>query len=295
MTGPITILDGGMGKLLERSGAPFRQPEWSALALMDAPGAVLQAHRDFLTSGADVITTNAYAVVPFHLGDDRFAASGHELAALAGLLARRACDEADRDVEVAGSLPPLFGSYEPDKFRPGDAPAMYDLLIDAQSEAVDLWLAETVSSIDEATAILDALDRCGDTKPRWISFTVPDEPMAEVTLRSGESIPEAMRAVDGRAHAVLFNCSPPEQISHAIDLALDSADPALRVGAYANAFESKAEGYAANEVLLDRRADLDPEEYHEICAAWVARGATIIGGCCQMFPEHIEALTPLRG
>ena len=32
-----TILDGGMGRELQRLGAPFRQPEWSALALMEGP------------------------------------------------------------------------------------------------------------------------------------------------------------------------------------------------------------------------------------------------------------------
>ena len=35
MAGGITILDGGMGRQLKASGAPFRQPEWSALALID--------------------------------------------------------------------------------------------------------------------------------------------------------------------------------------------------------------------------------------------------------------------
>jgi len=33
------ILDGGMGRELQRRGAPFRQPEWSALALSEAPQA----------------------------------------------------------------------------------------------------------------------------------------------------------------------------------------------------------------------------------------------------------------
>lgn len=33
----MVILDGGMGRELQRSGAPFRQPEWSALALSEAP------------------------------------------------------------------------------------------------------------------------------------------------------------------------------------------------------------------------------------------------------------------
>ena len=31
----LLILDGGMGRQLQAMGAPFRQPEWSALALME--------------------------------------------------------------------------------------------------------------------------------------------------------------------------------------------------------------------------------------------------------------------
>lgn len=44
----VTILDGGMGRELHRRGAPFRQPEWSALALMEAPDIVRETHLDFL-------------------------------------------------------------------------------------------------------------------------------------------------------------------------------------------------------------------------------------------------------
>ena len=32
----VLVLDGGMGRELKAMGAPFRQPEWSALALMEA-------------------------------------------------------------------------------------------------------------------------------------------------------------------------------------------------------------------------------------------------------------------
>ena len=31
----MIILDGGLGRELQAMGAPFRQPEWSALALME--------------------------------------------------------------------------------------------------------------------------------------------------------------------------------------------------------------------------------------------------------------------
>src|SRR6187549_1556174 len=89
----VTILDGGMSRELERSGAPFRQPEWSALALIESPFHVGQAHVAFARNGAEVITTNSYAVVPFHIGQERFDAAGLQLADLAGRLARQTADE----------------------------------------------------------------------------------------------------------------------------------------------------------------------------------------------------------
>ncbi len=88
MTTRITLIYGGMGRELKRMGAPFRQPEWSALALMEAPETVGQAHAAFIAAGAEVIITNSYALVPFHIGETRFATDGQSLAELSGRLAR---------------------------------------------------------------------------------------------------------------------------------------------------------------------------------------------------------------
>lgn len=298
MTDQLIVLDGGMGKHLERTGAPFRQPEWSALALIEDPGAVERAHLDYVEAGAQVLIANAYAVVPFHLGDERFAEQGRELAALAGQLARSAADQADHPVRVAGSLPPLRGSYEPELFRPEEAPGHFAVLVEAQAPFVDLWIGETVSSIAEAEAIIAAVDAHSPAAEIWMSFTVPDEPPGQqVTLRSGESIAAAVQAVRGRVQAVLFNCSPPEAIGvalgHLHDALGDNAE-GIRTGAYANAFVPKPEKYAANEVVLDRRSELTPESYTHICESWIKAGASVIGGCCQMYPEHIRALADLR-
>src|SRR5688572_12459013 len=147
------ILDGGMGRELQRRGAPFRQPEWSALALSEAPQAVEAVHTAYIESGANVITSNSYAVVPFHIGEERFAAEGQALAALAGELARRAVEASGKAVRVAGSLPPLFGSYRPDLFDAARATELLAPLVKGLAPHVDLWLAETQSSIVEARAI----------------------------------------------------------------------------------------------------------------------------------------------
>ena len=127
----FTLLDGGMGKLLHANGAPFQQPEWSALSLMQSPAHVVEAHQQFIDAGADVLITSNYAVVPYHLGDDVFDARCEELVDLAGRLARDVADGAPRPVQVAGSLPPLFGSYEPENFDPERAPALLDRIVEA--------------------------------------------------------------------------------------------------------------------------------------------------------------------
>ena len=189
----ITVLDGGMGRELMRIGAPFRQPEWSALALLEGPDWVVQAHTNFIDAGAEVITTNSYAIVPFHLGDERFAARGLELAELSGRLARQAADAAPSPVRVAGSLPPLFGSYRPDLFDAAAAGPIIDPLVEGLAPHVDVWLGETLSAIAEVRTVRDAIDRAGvGDRPLWISFTLDDHHPG--TLRSGEPIDEAVAA-----------------------------------------------------------------------------------------------------
>ncbi len=295
MTGRITLLDGGMGRELKRMGAPFRQPQWSALALMEAPDFVSQAHAAFITAGAEVVTTNSYAVVPFHIGEDRFAADGRMLAERAGRLARAAADDgASRKILVAASLPPLFGSYRPDLFDPARAPALLQTLIEGLSPHADLWLAETLGSIAEAAAVKDAL--AGDARPLWISFTLADdrpEP-SDPRLRSGEPVAEAVgAAVRLGAAAVLFNCSQPEVMAPALEVARDTLaelDAAVKTGAYANTFQPKDESTQANEEVSDLRSDLEPPGYLGFARDWVARGATIVGGCCGIGPAHIATL-----
>lgn len=299
MASTITILDGGMGRQLEVSGAPFRQPEWSALALMEAPDTVGRAHEAFIAAGAEVITTNSYALVPFHIGEARFASEGRRLADLAGRLAREAADGSGREVLVAGSLPPLFGSYRPDLFDPVRAPALLAVLVAGLSPHVDLWLAETLGSIDEARAVAAAIT--GDARPLWLSFTLRDDvaDLHHPRLRSGEAVGEAAEAVvDLGAAAILFNCSQPEVMAGAIEAAeraISGAGLRLRIGVYANAFPPQPEDAAANEGVSVLRGDLDPAAYLRFARDWVAHGATIVGGCCGIGPEHIAALRSAFG
>lgn len=289
----MVILDGGMGRELQRSGAPFRQPEWSALALSEAPEAVVGVHAAFIAAGAQVITSNSYAVVPFHIGEERFAKEGQQLANIAGQLARHAADTGAHPVRVAGSLPPLFGSYRPDLFQPERVAEVLLPLLQGLAPHVDLWLAETQSSIAEVRAIHQHLPE--DGRPFWVSFTLQDEEVDAVPrLRSGEPVADAIEAVIGLgAAAVLFNCSQPEVIGAAIDVVREltqqhNAD--IAIGAYANAFPPQPKEATANDGLDELREDLDPPGYLAWATDWRERGASLVGGCCGIGPEHIAEL-----
>jgi homocysteine S-methyltransferase len=290
----ILILDGGMGRQLEQMGAPFRQPEWSALALMEAPEFVTKAHQQFVEAGAEILTTNSYALVPFHIGEEKFSSDGKKLIKLAAQLARNAADSAPHKVTVAGSLPPVFGSYRPDWFKADEAEAVYIPLISEQEDYVDVWIAETISSLIEAQTVMKCLE--GSDKPVWMSFTITDRDGKDIPpqLRSGESVKEAAtEAIRLGVSAILFNCSQPEEMGPALRI-IQKMQLDIPYGVYANAFPPIKKDRNASGAVTKLRDDTTPERYLEIAQKWRDLGATIIGGCCGIGPEHIQALTKLN-
>jgi len=271
-----------MSRELMRLGAPFRQPEWTALALIETPDLVRRAHEQFARAGAEVLTTNAYAVVPFHLGDDRFRRDGRRLAALAASLARSVADEFG--ARVAGCLPPPLGSFRPDLFAPDDARRVLEVLVEAQAPLADLWLTETMSSIAEAEL---AAALVGHSVPLWVSFTVDESDGTR--LRSGEPVIDAVRVSgDLGAEVVSFNCSGPEAIESAVRAARAVSEVPL--GAYANALVDAGAG-GANAVISVERRDVTPEVFCGWADRWIDAGASVVGGCCGITAVHISALS----
>jgi len=292
----ITLLDGGLSREMTRFGAELKQPEWSAGALIERPEAVQQAHTAFFDAGAEVATTASYAVVPFHLGQERFNARGAELAALSGRLARAAAEAArakGQAARVAGCLPPACGSYLPENFDPAEARDILAVLVSALMPDVDFWLAETLSCLAEMRTAAEAVEGTG--KPLWIACSLKDDaPDTVPCLRSGETVAAAAElAAQLGAEALLFNCSLPEVMEQAVITARETLarlGHPLPLGVYANGFAPKPRDGAANETLAEIRDDLGPPEYVRWAETWVAAGATLIGGCCGIGSDHIAAL-----
>lgn len=281
----LTILDGGMGQeLIHRSGTP-PTPLWSTQVMIDMPHLVQEIHADYFAAGADIATTNTYAI-----HRDRLAGSNHEdrfedlhRIALDMALAAR---DAHGAGHVAGSIGPLGASYRADLQPP------HDIAVELMAEVAgilatdcDILLFETVISTAQTRASLDAARGIG--KPVWIAFSVDDED--GTCLRSGEALADAV-ALCGEADALLANCSVPEAMPAAIDVLKTSGKP---VGAYANAFTQITKDFLKDKPTVDAlsaRRDMGPEAYADQAAIWVAHGATLLGGCCETSPAHIAEL-----
>lgn len=287
----MKILDGGVGRELARRGAPFRQPEWSALALWEAPEIVKEVHLDFIHAGSNIITVNNYAVVPFHIGQERFDKEASHLIQVSVEQAQKAVKESQKDVKIAGSLPPLFGSYRADLFKQNIALAaqIASPIIQGLAPHVDLWLAETQSCLQEVELVHALLPK--DNRPYWVSFTLQDDIHQEkATLRSGETLVEVAETIERiGADAILFNCCQPEVIFKAIQ-EIKQLLPTIEIGAYANAFPPQNAEATANDGLDEIRAELDADAYLDFAKQWQSVGASIIGGCCGITPEHIAKL-----
>lgn len=284
-----------MGRELKRIGAPFSQPLWSAQALIESPQHVKQAHQGFIDAGAQIITVNSYACVPFHLGEELYEERGYELAEKAAKIARDVATLSQKEVLVAGSIPPAFGSYRPDLFEENSAYDIAVSLFEAQEPHVDIWLAETVASLSEARVVAKVLSQTD--KPSYVSFTLEDEVSEVSRLRSGELVTDAVEVLlDTKATGIFFNCSIPEVIEQAlkdVNQVLERTGKTLTIGVYANSFAPIKAAHQANASYQGLR-NFSPTEYLEYAKTWHRLGASIIGGCCGIEPSHIEALTAWR-
>ena len=283
----ITLLDGGMGQeLLARSG-DRPTPLWATQVMLDHPGLVQAIHADYFAAGATVATTNTYAIHHDRLeraGLDALFRPLHE-AALAEAQAARAAHGSGR---IAGSLGPLVASYRPELCPSvAEAAPKYAEIARLLSPQVDLFLCETMASVMQAEGALAGAAEGG--RPVWLSITVDDKDGTR--LRSGEPVADLAPVIARhRPAAILANCSVPEAMAAAL---AELARFGLPFGAYANGFTHITEAFKADAPTVDvlhARHDLTPDRYAAFAMGWVAQGATIVGGCCEVGPAHIAAL-----
>ncbi|MEM7545261.1 MAG: homocysteine S-methyltransferase family protein [Pseudomonadota bacterium] len=283
----ITILDGSMGQELIKRGGSSPTPLWGLHVMMQNPDIVSAIHDDYFASGATIATTNTYNALRDRLANNDIEDQFEALNVMGCQLAAKARDRAGHG-QVAGALGPIGASYRPDLMPSVERGAeIYEELARIQAPYVDLFIAETVASTDHARAAIMGAGTFG--KPIWIAVTVADDDGTR--LRSGEPVQDIIGVVAEYApDALLVNCSTPEAVTTAMG---ELSGCPLPLGAYANGFRNIDAGFLAHNPTVDAltaRTDLGPEAYANFAEDWIATGATIIGGCCEVGPAHIREL-----
>ena len=284
----ITLLDGGLGQEIYRKAGKPAHPLWSTKVMMETPHLVKEAHQEFIQAGARVITTNSYTATPTRLERDGQAEWFEDLQQKAFAIADEARQELGypaEQVQIAGCLSPLVGSYTADERTFSELKQEYQQIVAAQAPRVDLFLIETISVIREAQAAVEAAQ--DSSLPVLLSFTLSDEEAGK--LRSGEPVADAVTALAGyNLSGLLFNCSYPESITEGLK---QLAGLAIPYGGYANGFTSVEPLKPGGTVdALSARKDLDEQHYATEVMNWVEGGASIVGGCCEVGPSYIAKL-----
>ena len=285
----IAFLDGGLGQEIHKRSNNDAHPLWSVKVMFDQPNIVTKVHSDFIQSGARVICLNTYTATQSRMALNGFGEQLEIAHKTAIKLAKQSIKESsvkDDSVQIAGCLPPLIASYVAEVSKDyNNSLDEYRQLVDFQKDGVDLFLIETMSNIDEALAALAAVNEVN--KPAFVSFTISDD--LSTKLRSGEDLRDAINILlNEKPNGIMLNCSSPEAITNAMSIMSELSIP---FGALGNGFTSISALTPGSTVdILSARKDLSPKVYAEFVRQWVDAGATIIGGCCEIGPEHIDFL-----
>lgn len=286
------ILDGGIGTELQRQGVrEFRLSDtshWGFDAVSTAPQAVGNVHRRYVDAGCDVVTTNTYAI----LGAPENASGNADprqrpvhwmdMARRAVLLARDAIEHSGRQEECTVAF-----SIGGDILTDQQLGTVRLLLRVFEDTPPDLVLFETLSMMTESRTkiAIEMLIQFGI--PVWLSFRRCRHGVCGIHGQlwggpEGDYFGRLAQEMEQMgASAILINCLPLEMVSGTIPWLRDFTD--LPLGAYPNLGRYLDPHWKFDDCII-------PADYAETALIWRAEGAQILGGCCGVGPDHIQAL-----
>ena len=283
-------LDGGLASELEARGHDLSGGLWSARLLRDDPGAIRDVHATYYSSGATVgISASYQASRSGFLRHGSSAEEADRLLALSVELVREARDlaagaGASQPMLVAASVGPYGATLHDGSEYRGRYGVAHDDLVAFHRERLDvlaaaspdLFAIETVPDLDEARALVEALE--GHDVPAWLSFSCADD----ATTCAGQPVEDAARLVAAAPTlaAIGINCTKPEHVSGLVRR-IRSVEPQLPVVVYPNAgrvWDGAASVWLGDGSDLLPRAALD---------AWFDAGVSLVGGCCGLGPAAV--------
>lgn len=309
--GDIVILDGGIGSELQEVGYPENpksRPDnytWGSIAIHEAPDKLIEVHRRYAETGADVLETHTFALNRVYsalldgridlprdswkdmaLESVRQVRAGARLAGRDDVVVAFACRTQDWPADQQHKAHDYDGYYVPLDMENYLKP-LAELLANAPADAKpDVILMEIQSWIPEDMQFPDYQVFLDTGIPLWIAYR---RTIGKLVGVEGESIIEdgdrfghaAKTFEEMGAAAVLVNCLPPKDVNG--------------VGSWLRQFTNVTLGaYPNMGKYLDYEWDWStcetPDQIAELARGWANEGVQIIGGCCGARPAHIRKL-----
>ena len=296
----IRILDGGMGQHLLAKGLKPKGSLWSATALIDKKHhqLIVDAHLDFINSGADVIITNNFSARRQRMIQNNVEEHFNYANEKAGELALKAKKISKKNVLIAGSLPAQNNTYVLDqRDKKVIEKGFYDQakLI---KPFVDFFYLDVLCGSKECKIALNVTEKLN--LPVLVGLHVKKNGK----LPSNETISEVVENCKNKNWlGLVVACVSPEIIENTIDEIKQFRIP---FGFKANLwkseepipvhkFASPSDEIGANPVeTMGTRDDYTDVKFLEFSKKMLNKGATILGGCCETKPSHIEKISILK-
>lgn len=274
------LLDGAMGTMIAKSGQARDCNEELNLV---SPEVIEKIHREYLSAGSDIITTNTFGASRISLEDYDLADRAYDINLAAAKIARRAADASKGNERfVAGDIGPTSKLPTLSHVSFDELFAAYVEQIEALiNGGVDIILVETCQDPLQSKAALAALASVAGDIPAIVSVT-----MEKIgTMLLGTELSAALASIGPyRPFAFGLNCAtgPIDMEEYLLYLSNHSPFPII-CQPNAGLPEIK-NGKAVYEMLAD--------DFAEILSEFANRfGVSFLGGCCGTMPEHIEALS----
>lgn len=292
------ILDGGMGQELLARGMKPNGTLWSANALLkdEYHQLLLDTHLDFIKSGAEIIVTTTFTTRRLRLRDNRIEDKFEYLNTKAGEIAKKA-KEKNPHIFIAGGLPPQYLTYEADTRSDSEIKENFYEQAKLLNPFIDFFYFDVLSSVREFRLAIEAIENFN--KPYLIGAHISDG----VKLPSGEKVSQIITEIDHKKLlGLMLSCVSPENYELNLNeiknlgipfgFKLNGFITTCPKSSYTNSYNKSKSGNP-NE-FLGQRKDLTPKKMALFVKKFKDAGATILGGCCETRPAHIEEMAKLK-
>jgi homocysteine S-methyltransferase len=271
-----------MGTELKNRGIDIPLPIWSADANLEHPEVVVNIHSDYISAGADIITTNTFRTTTWTYRRAGYTPINAKERARDSLLKAVECAQnaSSKAVQIAGSITAVEDCYSPEKF-PGKTVAedTYGETLEWMMDGgVDLILFETMGNIREVTLAMDMTQYL--PIPLWLSLIMKDSGR----ILDGTPIQDLLSMIhEFKVDCLLTNCNQLETTLNSIDQFNSTWKGEW--GAYPNMGTTDYEN--------DYFETIDESNFSEGMTSILNKDPHVIGVCCGSRPHHVKLLKSL--